>query len=68
MIRETSEHVISDHFVDANEMISLGSGNQREMLEEFSILAELAAFERAERRKVIHADIMIVVRKIELMR
>lgn len=68
MIRETSEHVISDHFVDANEMISLGSGNQREMLEEFSILAELAAFERAERRKVIHTNLMIVVRNMALVR
>lgn len=28
---EVSDHVISDHFVDANKMVDLGSGSQREV-------------------------------------
>ncbi len=28
---EVSEHTISDHFVDVNKMVDLGSGSQREV-------------------------------------
>ena len=55
---KNSNHTISDHFVDANKMVSLGSGSEREI--EDILLTRYACYLIAQNEKKRKEEIAVV--------